>query len=440
MQSKRKGSRRLPQKATTTITETVRLPQLPRKTRKGPSRRTARGPRAFQQPNPRVKFQAPKIRTTNKGDVAIVPGNDLIATIAAGETKISAGDVLVNVIINPEEMKVPRLSTLSRLYRRYRITSMRFEYEPTATIQPGSLLGFVEYDSFELPTGGTPLERLQYARATYGEKGVNITNAGSWNVVPMKDSLFVHQDLTTTSHWHQYARFVIYANSEIAPETPCGSVVVKYSIEFSHPTYESPPTLVSSPPLGYGFRKDYSFSEGKITGTTVFDVSDLKVTVGPDPSSGCIIPLSLPYDSKEPANNYFMINSFYDHNAGGNVIDHSSVSGMTVVHYVRGISGTTTYPTGYYLVQTTNATNSISIGNAGWGVAGSLFFLITRAPPWTLEISKKNDLKRYVSVSDQVIVPSYSQSTSSLGSGSMSSTAPPTPQNSPSVSSGWFRS
>lgn len=454
MQSNKKKASRKP-KSSTTIVETVHLGTVrPRRSRRTTGKRT--GPRAFQQPNPKTRSAPPRIRSSRRGDVAIIPGNDLIATIAAGETKISAGDVLVNVAINPEEMKLPRLSTMSRLYRRFRITSMSFEYEPTAVIQPGSLLGFVDYDSFESPATGTPLERLQYARATYGEKGVNITNRGSWKVEPMKESLFIHEDLATGhSHWHDYARFVIYANSDIAPSTPCGSVVVKYTMEFSHPTYEAPPTSNTISPIGYGFKASWNATSKTITAVTLFDESDLKVSIA-TPLSGNDFKFSFPYNSVDPSQNYYMVNIFFDQYSDTVMrvqANASSEVGVNVIHYVDG-SGSPYetpkgYPTAYLYLQTTASSNYIEIGcgtDSHPNVSGSFYYLITRAPVWVLSkyLEKKSDkeIKKSVLVSDTVVVPSQSSSSSvSVSSGSyLSQVSAPTPQNSPTVSTGWFRS
>lgn len=445
MRSTKKASGRKPKKTTKTVVTEVILPHATSQARR-PKRRP--GPRAFQQPNPkRATNPSPTIRRTGRGDVASIPGSDLVATISVPEEKkFSAGDILVDVRLNPVLMALPRLLALSKLYKRFRIVSMVFEYEPTATIQPGSLLGIVDYDPFDDPTIGTPLQRLQRARATYGEKGVNITNKGSWSVVPMKESLFINSDLVGNSHWSEYARFVIYANSDIAVGTACGSVTVRYSVEFSHPSYETPGASLYGI-QGYSWFDTYSGSEEKITASQVDTASDLTGVTVTTPSSGFSATIVMPYDSADDELNWYIVSACVGPHINVQWGLVGSPVGCTWTWGGKAEGSATGDSTMFGFLHITASVNHVALGTGLLTVDGGATWNIFRCKHMSYFIDKprfdekKIQTKEVPEQKEEKKIISYppSQSSSSASSGVSKSLTSPTPANSPSVSVGWFR-
>lgn len=239
--TKKSGSRPSPKKKSPASSGKTKSSRRARRARPGPAK-------AFQQRNPsELKEQ----KLTVRGSSGHLTGEDLVLTLGSSGTEIKAGDVLADIVLNPELMNLPRLTSMSKLFRRWRLRSMSFEYRPTATIQPGQLLGYVDYDPYTDAKEGTNLQRLQRATASYGEKPVNITNSRTWNVMPFTTPLQIHWDSETTpSNWYVHGRFIIYANSTIAINVDCGNIVCKYDIEFLYPSYEIPAAaaVAYSPP------------------------------------------------------------------------------------------------------------------------------------------------------------------------------------------------
>lgn len=454
---KNKVSRR-PKTATTKV-ETVVHRQMPKSQ---PRRRSAAPSRSFQQPNPRKPSASSlRVNTRRSGDVAVIPGDDLVASISVSdEKKVSAGDVLISLVLNPESMGLPRLAALSKLYKRWRIKQMEFYYEPTATIQPGSLLGYVDYDSFDDPTDGTPTQRLQRARATYGEKGVNITNRGSWKVLPMKEDLYIHSDLiTNSSHWHQYGRFVLYANSDIAVGVACGTVCVRYVVEFLHPSYEIPPTSFD-PIQGYRWIDTWDYPEGKITSTEVDPMSFLPgISVTTQLYSNART-ITLPYSNSTDNQNWYLFTCSCNSTeiltwtltSPVGIVGHSAMLGTY-------FASTSNRPTMSMVVHVTAELNSFILATPGPGKDCMSEFIITRCRPVSIlvkpraareegDTKESKDMKvsgieqpsgqKSTIVPDLTRVPLQRSGTSAppttpIGSGSSSSLSSAT------VSSGWFR-
>jgi hypothetical protein len=247
----------------------------PRKTRGSPSK-------SFQQRDP-SRLKEPKMAT--RGATGQLVGEDLVATLGSSGTEIKAGDVLLDIQLNPELMALPRLTSLSKLFKRWRIRSMTFEYRPTATIQPGQLLGYIDYDPYTDAKAGTNLQRLQRATASYGEKPVNITNTKTWSVMKMPVALQIHsENVSNPTNWYVFGRFVIYANSNIAANVDCGNIVCKYDIEFLFPSYEIPPATANGiAPPGFFFEGDWNSTTQSYENTMFYSSSnDLKSHVSID--------------------------------------------------------------------------------------------------------------------------------------------------------------
>jgi hypothetical protein len=259
--------------------------------------------KSFQQRDP-SRLKEPKM--TTRGATGSLVGEDLVATLGSSSTEIKAGDVLLDVQLNPELMALPRLTSLSKLFKRWRIKSMTFEYRPTATIQPGQLLGYIDYDPYTDASAGTNLQRLQRATASYGEKPVNITNTKTWSVMKMPVALQIHSDnVTTPTNWYVFGRFVIYANSNIAANVDCGNIVCKYDIEFLYPSYEAPSSVSNGvAPPGFFFEGDWNATTQTYDNQMFFTSSnDLKSKVsisGPE-----IKVTNLTCDANPYLNTYF---------------------------------------------------------------------------------------------------------------------------------------
>jgi len=176
-----------------------------------------------------------------------VKGTDFLTAVTIGGTAASAGDVLVSQVVNPRSLGIARLATMSQLYERYKFRSLKFRYSPVsnATIN-GQIIGYVDYDTYDDPTGLTGLQNLQKAASHYGEKPVQIWQGSEkpvyWeikDVDPMTD-LYVDSD-GSDNRWTNQGRFVLLAASAIAGSTPCGNIYLDYDIEFFIPQLELTP-------------------------------------------------------------------------------------------------------------------------------------------------------------------------------------------------------
>lgn len=221
----------------------------PRTSKKGSPGMTGLAPRAT---NPARPFKVTSGRRLD-GSSCRIKGTDFLTAVTIGATAAAAGDVLISQIVNPAQLGLARLMTMAKLYERYKFRSLKFRYSPVANATvSGQIIGYVDYDTYDDPTGISGVQNLQRAAAHYGEKPVQIWQGSErpvfWeikDVDPMTD-LYVDSD-GTDPRWTNQGRFVLLAASAIASTTACGNIYLDYDIEFYIPQVESTPSG------GYGY-------------------------------------------------------------------------------------------------------------------------------------------------------------------------------------------
>lgn len=187
-------------------------------------------------------------RPTRSDSQCRIRGTDYLTNITIGASPAAAGDVLFTTVVNPKTLAIARLATMSTLFERYKFKSLKFRYAPTCpTTTAGQLLGYVDYDTYDDPTGLTGIQNLQRGAAHYGEKPTQVWEGSDkpifWeikDVDPMTD-LYVDSD-GTDPRWTNQGRFVLLAASAITATTACGNIYLDYDIEFYIPQIELTPT------------------------------------------------------------------------------------------------------------------------------------------------------------------------------------------------------
>jgi hypothetical protein len=192
------------------------------------------------------------------GASARIKGTDFLTAVTIGASNAAAGDVLISQVVNPASLGIARLATMAKLYERYKFRSLKFRYAPVANAQvTGQLIGYVDYDTYDDPTGITGIQNLQRAAAHYGEKPVQVWQGSEkpvfWeikDVDPMTD-LYVDSD-GTDPRWTNQGRFVLLAASAIAATTACGNIYLDYDVEFFIPQLEVTPVTGFGDAFGAG--------------------------------------------------------------------------------------------------------------------------------------------------------------------------------------------
>lgn len=269
MMNKSKGRKRSPKKLSVTINGQPR--SVPNKPRKGPLRRVKFNQSHSQGVNladPASNMMRPlRMRTIRGRSSTRCIGTDYLCAITIGGTAAAAGDVLYTTVVNPSTLGLGRLATIAKLFERYKFKSLKFRYAPVANAQvTGQILGYVDYDTMDDPTGTSGVQNLQRAGAHLGEKPVQVWQGSEkpvfWeikDVDPMTD-LYCDSD-GTDPRWTNQGRFVLLAASAIASGTACGNIYLDYDVEFYIPQMESTPTF------GYGMKQTGS---GTLSAASIF--------------------------------------------------------------------------------------------------------------------------------------------------------------------------
>lgn len=212
-----------------------------------------------------------RTKISRDGSSCRIRGTDFLTAVTISGTAATAGDVLISQIVNPAQLGVARLATMAKLYERYKFKSLKFRYSPVANATiSGQVIGYVDYDTYDDPTGSSGTQNLQRAAAHYGEKPVQIWQGSEkpvfWeikDVDPLTD-LYIDSD-GSDPRWTNQGRFILLAASAIAANTPCGNVYLDYDIEFYIPQIEVTPSV------GYAskFTGSTSCTTSAILGTAI---------------------------------------------------------------------------------------------------------------------------------------------------------------------------
>jgi hypothetical protein len=224
--------------------------------------------RVVQRPNSKVSKNKDSSfrRSTNPlGSMSTrCSGSDLLANLSTS-TEVKAGDVMLNVLINPIALGVKRLGTEASLWKRWAINNLRFEYAPIAPYTVGGqLIGYVDYDPLDDPTSGTATERLQRAASSYGEKPFQVSQSASWTMTKVKQSspLYVDSDTAPDIQLAHAGRLVVLAGSVLGASTALGNLIMHYDITFQMPQYSAIATSSIVPQLPASAWTDFKIKSG----------------------------------------------------------------------------------------------------------------------------------------------------------------------------------
>lgn len=209
-------------------------------------------------------------RSSSDGHMCRFKGTDFLTAVTIGASNAAAGDVLYTTVVNPKTLGISRLATVAQLWERYKFKRLRFRYAPVCpSTTAGQLIGYVDYDTYDDPTGISGVQNLQRAAAHYGEKPVQVWQGEekpvSWDIKdidPLTD-LYVDSD-GTDPRWTNQGRFVLLAASAVAANTACGNIYLDYDIEFYIPQLEMTP----SNGFGFSIVGGGSFSTSAMLGST----------------------------------------------------------------------------------------------------------------------------------------------------------------------------
>jgi len=159
----------------------------------------------------------------------------------SNSTYAQAGDVMLNIPINPKTMGLPRLRNQSVLYEKFQFPKLVLKYHPTASaMTSGQLVGYVIYDAKDVPPEGGGEKNLQRAFSAFGAKAVQVRDVTSWEL-KLKDpsaSFYVDTQVSGDTRLSEQARFILLAASDFSESIALGSISVDYAINFYYPRVE----------------------------------------------------------------------------------------------------------------------------------------------------------------------------------------------------------
>jgi len=169
-----------------------------------------------------------------------IRGTDFLSAVTSTNGGNAAGDVLTTQIANPRVLGLARLATMANLFERFKFRRLSFRYVPVANAtQTGQLLGYVDYDVIDNPTGLSGVQNLQRAAAHLGEKPVQIWEPVTWevrDVDPLTDLYTSYDEIEP--RWSAQGIFVLLAGSAIASNIPLGNIYIDYDVDFFIPQVE----------------------------------------------------------------------------------------------------------------------------------------------------------------------------------------------------------
>jgi hypothetical protein len=192
-----------------------------------------------------------RTNTARDGHMCRFRGTDFLAAINTTGALL-AGDVINTWEVNPTRLGVSRLATVAKLWERYKFRRLSFRYAPIApSTTGGELLGYVDYDTYDNPTGLTGDQNLQRAWAHLGNRATKLWESGcSWDLKdldPLTD-LYIDSD-GSDNRWTNQGRFILLAGSAIAGSLALGNIYIDYDVEFYIPQLELTPST------GYGWKQ-----------------------------------------------------------------------------------------------------------------------------------------------------------------------------------------
>lgn len=361
-----------------------------------------------------------------------IHGTDYLTAITAVSGGQAAGDVIYTADVNPRTLGVARLATMANLYERYKFRSLKFRYAPVANATiSGQLLGYVDYDTIDNPTGLTGIQNLQRAAAHLGEKPIQVWEGSEKPVFwEIKDSDKLSTLYTSTDgidpRWSSQGRFILLAASAIAGSVACGNIYLDYDIEFFIPQVAE----TASTGSGYKINGSVGNTQSNILGTAPVVSTWSNVEVGVSQNV-----LSFPAGSFELICN-----------VGGTGLTSLTISSTgTIITQVNFVTGGQTGTINVSQL-TSSTTFTVTMSMSATSISNA-FVLAAQLPSNAVSLAKRRELQvisllRQIGKEDREMllqqyeekrpidpphVPALLQSTSSVSSGSSSS-----------VSSGWY--
>jgi hypothetical protein len=403
------------------------MPSLVKKGRRAAGNRTGRARQSMVGLAPTATNVSTRQRTSvaNDGHSCRFKGTDFVSSVSSG-TGLVAGQVLLTLAANPRMIGVSRLAIASSVWERFKFRSLKFHYAPIANAtQTGSLIGYVDYDVNDVPTG-TGDANLQRAWAHYGQQSCQIWGDPSKHTVwelkdvdPLTD-LYIDSP-SEDPHWTSQGRFVLLSASTVAASLPLGNIFVEYDVEFFIPQIEQ------SPVAGTG---ELITGGGTMSAANVLGDASTTATWSNLTVSRALNVLSL------PAGSYLLVGDF----VGTGLAYPAGVWFTTTGTNIGGngeINAAATHFIQYASVYSA-APFTVTLGFTATTVSASalrIVLLPSLVPPSSTSsqlLSLALELKQLKAMLEPVTITS-SSSTSSVSSSSMGSFT------SNAVRSGWFK-
>lgn len=226
----------------------------------------------------------PSFTATTKGNTCHITGHDFVETLMCTTTQDVAGTVIVDMIINPTQMKMTRLQMQAACWETYRFNNVRILFKPTLPIQNGVLIGYMETDPNDDmgPVGNIASLPAIMAHSTCRE--VPVCTTGEW-ILPKTtwaNELFCDYD-NSDPRLTCAGRFILSVSVPLGltGTTALGQIFVEYDIDFFRPQLDNNMAYgVAKVAATVGIDGTHSFG----TSPTLFGWNTLGWKVPPSPA------------------------------------------------------------------------------------------------------------------------------------------------------------
>jgi len=189
-----------------------------------------------------IQVKMPRIRSHPRKDaVDVLTGTDYLGSISVGEFGALKGDLLATVEINPWEFDFTRLQQFAALYQRYRFTKAHVYYQGDAgSTDRGSVIGFMDYDVDNMLEVDEPVN-VNKAIAQYAAEANKLWQTQRYELGQLDSytDLYIHPVEGTEKRLVYQGVWYLVAATDIAPNTPLGTIFLDYEIEYSIPSLEN---------------------------------------------------------------------------------------------------------------------------------------------------------------------------------------------------------